>query len=82
MKLKNVFFNSLLYWMAAYDYFHISSFHDFFIFFLFLVRCFSYMHTVYLGASFGFKEIQLLIKKKKILKRSWKQVILFSSYNT
>jgi hypothetical protein len=39
--LKAFFFNSLFYRMGAYDCFHISSFHDFFIFFLFLVKCFS-----------------------------------------
>jgi hypothetical protein len=63
-QLKAFFFNSLFHWMAAYDCFHISSFHDFFFYFflLFLFRCFSCIRPVYLGVPFGFNEIQLLIK--------------------
>jgi hypothetical protein len=54
--LEALFFYTFFQWIAAYDYFHISSFHDFFFFFsfLFLARCFSYILLVYLGAPFDF----------------------------
>jgi hypothetical protein len=41
LELNAFFFNSIFHWMAAYDSFHIYSFREFLILFLFLVRCFS-----------------------------------------
>jgi hypothetical protein len=57
--VKDFLLNSLFHWMTVHDCFHISNFHDFFLFsfflfFLFWVRCFACICNVYLGESFGF----------------------------
>jgi hypothetical protein len=60
-KKKAFFSNTLIHWMAAYDCFHISSFYKFFVLFLFLVRCFSCILPMCLGAPLVFIEFRLLI---------------------
>jgi hypothetical protein len=47
-ELKALVFQTLFQWIAAYDCFHISSFHDLFF------RCFSFILPLYLGTLIGF----------------------------
>jgi hypothetical protein len=54
VEIKASFFNTLYQWIAAYECFHICSFHDLFIPFPFLVRCLSSILLMYLGAVFAF----------------------------
>jgi hypothetical protein len=64
VELNAFSFNTLYHWTAAFDYFNISSFHDFLYFFSFLVVFLSYTSCV-LGSCFAlFNEFWLLMKKK------------------
>lgn len=72
VEIKASFFNTLYQWIAAYECFHICSFHDFFIPFPFLVRCFSSIILVYLGEPFAFlMNFFYFFKKKK------KKILMF-----
>lgn len=65
-ELKAFFFNSLFQLMAAYDYFLISSFHDFFFFYLLSFFLLG-VPLVYVLCTWVrplvFNEIQLPVKK-------------------
>jgi hypothetical protein len=63
--VKDFLLNSLFHWMTVHDCFHISNFHDFFLFFSFF--CFGlgvllvYVMCIWVNLLV-FKEVQLLIK--------------------
>jgi hypothetical protein len=55
-------FNTLFHWMTTYDYFHISSFHDFLILFFFFSFSFGVSpYTSCVVHHLVFKEFQLYI---------------------